>query len=73
MHDSIVIENWCKANGVSSAGLKALAIAVCYGIAYRYRRGKYDNFQYEIEIPGYGRPAKKTKWQDVTIWGVVPL
>ena len=71
MRDIEFVEDWCKANGVSSAGLKALAIAVYYGIAYRFQRGKDYNYQYEVEIPGYGKPAKKDNWRNVSVFGVL--
>lgn len=45
--------------------LLAMVLERC--TVYKYRRNKYDTWQYAVTIPGYGHPPKMKKWVDVKI------
>lgn len=63
------LDRMCKRRGYRADGMSALWLAVTIATIYKFRRDYMKNWQYEVEMPGYGKPPKKQNWVDVKIIG----
>ena len=64
------LDRMCKRRGYGADGISALWLAVTISTIYKFKRNyNLYNWQYEVEMPGYGVPANKEKWIDVQIIG----
>lgn len=61
------LEDACNRRGYAVTNLKALFRAVYESNVYIFRRPKGTSVQYEVEMPGYGKPAKMDKWCEIRI------
>lgn len=53
--------------GYRPANIETLAMVVMNSFIYRYRRSSCTVWQYEVVMPGYGKPPKMSKWIDVSV------
>lgn len=63
------LEKRCKRRGYTPLNVETLWLAVTISTIYKFRRDYMKNWQYEVEMPGYGKPPKKQRWIDVEIIG----
>jgi hypothetical protein len=64
------LERVCKRKGYIPLNVETLFLALCQCTVYKFKRNyNLYNWQYEVEMPGYGVPANKEKWIDVQIIG----
>ena len=58
------LERVCKRKVYIPLNVETLFLALCQCTVYKFKRNYMNNWQYEVEMPGYGRPANKAKWID---------
>ena len=63
------LERRCKRRGYIPLNVETLHMAVTLSTIYKFKRNYMNNWQYEVEMPGYGNPPKKANWVDVEIIG----
>lgn len=62
-----MVKQKCKDRGYSFDVICTLAFVVTNCVAYKFKRGCNNAWQYEVVMPGYGKMPNMDKWIDVTV------